>query len=114
MPYKPDYANDNFAREYYELYRNLGQVSERPLMSISPEEFKDNTCFYVFNLTGDFSNNGIENGMLNPVSPGNIRLQFEFAQSLVNGTTESLNVLIYSLYDSWMYLDIHREASLSY
>ncbi|GBM64445.1 hypothetical protein AVEN_148448-1 [Araneus ventricosus] len=48
--YTPSYKNDLFARNYLNLFTNLAQHNT----NVTLQEYKDNTCLYVFELTQVF------------------------------------------------------------
>jgi hypothetical protein len=48
-----DFARDNFARAYVQMYEDLGLTDTRKTNGITPDEFKAFNCLFVFNLCPD-------------------------------------------------------------
>ena len=109
-PFEPDYANDLYIREYVDLYRALGQDTSEPKMNISYADYKNNSCFYAFNLTPDCSSSGADEGMVNLLQSDSIQLEFGFTAS----TTVTHSVIIYCLYDNLVSISSIREPRLDY
>ncbi|GFV62235.1 uncharacterized protein TNCV_4271991 [Trichonephila clavipes] len=56
--YTPNYGKDLYARNYLSLFTDLAQHKT----NVTFEDYKENTCLYVFDLTQDFSaSNSFEN-----------------------------------------------------
>ena len=107
-PLKPDYTA-NYARDFVELYRNLCQ-DFKPIMKITMDEYKDGKCFYAFNLTPDYSNVGVENGMTNVLQQDSIRIDIGFSET----TPHTISAVLHPIYDSHLTLDLNREVKMDY
>ena len=106
VPYQPDYENDNYQFEHYMMYSSLGQTHERPLMHIPYKKMKKSHAFYIFNNSADYTNAGPENGSFDLTKTGSVKVEVEFNKA----TTEPMNYIIYSHYNDWIDINIHREV----
>jgi len=105
--FTPDYTNNNYQREYIELFRALGQDNILTKIKFSYEQFKSDYCFYAFNLTPDFSNNPPEDGIVTPIEQDSINLEVKFKTA----PTKTVTMITYSLYDKYLEVDQNREAN---
>jgi len=105
--YEPDYANNLYAREYYELYRSLNQHNNHPSLDISYADFKSKFCFYAFNLSPDMSNRDPTTGVVSPVDQDTINIELVFKSAL----TAPLTMVIYSMYNKYSEINQGRELT---
>lgn len=109
-PFTPDFANDNYTREYVDLYRALCQDTTEPMMNISYEDFKSKCCFFAFNLTPDASNLGGDDGLVNLLESDTVRIELAWSGAL----THPLNMITYALYDNHISISMDREVKHDY
>ncbi|GBM98255.1 hypothetical protein AVEN_168782-1 [Araneus ventricosus] len=95
--YTPSCKNDLFARNYLSLFRDLAQHNT----NVTLEEYKDNTCFYAFDLTQDFSASG---PFVNVARSGVISIHLKFHEDL----PETVTLLVYMEIQSLIEIDKSR------
>ncbi|GFU76573.1 uncharacterized protein TNCV_1940611 [Trichonephila clavipes] len=69
--YTPDYKNNLFARNYLSLFTDLAQNNT----NVTLNEYKNNTCLYIFDLTQDFS---ASDTFMNVARSGDISVLLKF------------------------------------
>lgn len=108
IPYQPDYTKSIFAREYFDLYRSLNQLTAKPNLDVTLEEFKNGFTVYGINFASD-SSDPIE-GHFNPLRRGNLRIDLRFAEAL----TEVITVLVFAQFESLISIDNDRNVYTDY
>jgi len=105
-PYTPDYAKNKYLREFLDLVENLGlDKGASTVVPLSYEKFAASRCFYSLNTSGDANANQAAR-YRNKV--GSIDINLSFATP----TTETLHLVIYSIYDKTLVIDHARVAQL--
>ncbi|GBM28873.1 hypothetical protein AVEN_43586-1 [Araneus ventricosus] len=82
--YTPSYKNDLFARNYLSLFMDLAQHNTK----VTLEEYKENTCLYVFDLTQDYS---ASDPFMNVARSGDTSIHLKFDEDL----PETVTLLLY-------------------
>ena len=93
-PLKPDFAKEEYLREYMNLYQGLGQNSGlEQLCEIGYEDFATGYAFFPFDFTPDLDSNA---DVDHPIKYGNIRIELQFSTAL----PATVNVILYCEYDN--------------
>ncbi|GBN88053.1 hypothetical protein AVEN_247743-1 [Araneus ventricosus] len=92
--YTPSYKNDLFARNYLSLFTDLSQQNT----NVTLEEYKDNTCLYVFDLKQDYS---ASDSFMNVARSGDISIHLKFDEDL----PETVTLLVYMEMQSLIEID---------
>ena len=101
--FTPSYTNDWYTRNYLSLFKDLGQVDT----NITYDEYKNGLCFYVFNLTQDYSS---DEGHVNITRSGDLSIHLKFDDPL----TETLTLLCYMEMQSSLEIDKSRSVFIDY
>lgn len=90
--YHPNFQDGLFLRDYFiSIIQNPEMLNSNRNNGISAEAFKENRCFFTFNLTPDF-----DMASCQPPRDGNLRLDVSFQDELA----EAVNVIVYGIFDS--------------
>ena len=108
IPYTPNYTKSIYAREYFELFRSLNQLSAKPNLDVTMAQFLAGNTIYGINLTTDASDP--VDGHFNPLKRGNLRLDLRFEAAL----TSVLTVLVFLQFDSLVSIDNDRNVYTDY
>ncbi|GFV49225.1 uncharacterized protein F54H12.2 [Trichonephila clavipes] len=95
--YTPSYKNNLYSRNYLSLFTDLAQHNT----NITLEEYKNNTCLYVFDLTQDYSASDPFN---NIARSGDISIHLKFDEVL----PETVTLLVYMEMQSLIEIDKSR------
>ena len=106
-PYKPDFTDYGFAREYADMMNVFGYFNKDDTNGLTMKEFKGGYTFFAYDLTAD---NNIAASYRQANVPHNIRLDLEFKATL----TRTVNVLIYAVFDSLIEISKLRDVILHY
>ena len=101
-PFTPDFAGNNYTREYRWFCDNLGIHHENETNGITRTEYMNNTCFWPFDLTPDMCN-GFH---VHKTKQGNMDLSLGFKEA----TTENLHMLVYGSFNSAIQIDHLRNV----
>ena len=99
---KPNFTRNEFVRSFFTLLRDTGIYFTNATNDISQNDFKGGSALFCFDLSADRKSD--ENFEL--VKNGNIRLEITFSEPL----TESVNVIVYSVYQNLIEIDKHRNV----
>ena len=106
-PYKPNFTNGQYMREFMGLYQALEMYNRDDECGISFEDFAGGTALFAFNLAPDMSIGG---GYAQPMREGNLRLEINFTDS----TTALMNVIVWAVFDSKIEITRMREVLVDY
>jgi len=106
-PYKPDFASDQFMRSYVDFMDVFGFYNTDDTNGLTMKEFKSGYTIYAFDLTAD---SDISAPYRQANVPHNIRLDLTFKRTL----PETINVLIYAVFDSNIEITKYRDVILQY
>ncbi|GFX77164.1 uncharacterized protein F54H12.2 [Trichonephila clavipes] len=95
--YTPSYKNNLYSRNYLSLFTDLAQHNT----NITLEQYKNNTCLYVFDLTQDYSDSDLFN---NIARSGDISIYLKFDEVL----PETVTLLVYMEMQSLIEIDKSR------
>jgi len=109
IPYQPDFANNNYEREYFELFSNLGATRVTKPPAIHYNSFKDGYCLYVYNFNHDFDFAN-ENEYINIPKEGFMNLELKFTGNIA----EALKVIFYAQFDNVIEIDQFRNVTVDY
>jgi hypothetical protein len=107
---QPDFQNGSYIREYLELYRAANQMVTDSHMTITRENFANGSTIFGFNFSPDLSDGSGMNGYISEGKTGTMRLELHFQKAL----SETVNVLIYSEFDSLIMIPEDRNAMVDY
>ncbi|GBM77672.1 hypothetical protein AVEN_226058-1 [Araneus ventricosus] len=88
--YTPSYKNNLFARNYLSLFTDVAQHNT----NITLEEYKDNTCLYVVDLTQDYS---ASDPFMNVARSGDISIHLKFGEDIPETVTLLVDMKMQSL-----------------
>lgn len=108
IPLTPDYASDNFEREYFTFHNELGLTSGIGVLDITYPAYKSYANIYCFNFNQDFSNTTTDYICL--AREGGIRIDIKFAQDLA----QALKVICIGRFDNNIGIDKNRNVSVDY
>lgn len=108
-PYQPDYANNIYAREFFELFNNLSYTQSPIPPSITYEGFKDYMCLYAFNFNADFENPK-ENEYINLTKDGFLNIELHFK----GNTPKALKVMCFGYFDNTIEIDSNRNVTTDF
>ena len=108
-PLQPDFNNNNYEREYFELYNNLGATLSPNCPNISYASFKSQVCLFAFNFNSDFDNPK-ENEYINLPKEGFLNIELHFASNLTN----ALKLICYAVFDNVIEIDSTRNVTTDY
>lgn len=106
-PYKPDFSTSQFVRSYADLMNVFGYFNGDDTNGLTMKEFQNGYTIYAFDLTAD---NDVSAPYRQANVPENIRLDLEFKNNLAN----TINVLIYAVFDSTIEITKLRDVILHY
>ncbi|GFY21086.1 uncharacterized protein TNCV_3991301 [Trichonephila clavipes] len=101
--YTPDYAKDLYARNYLSLFTDLAQHKT----NVSYDDYKENTCLHVFDLTQDKS---ASEPFGNVTQNGDISIHLKFDAELLETTT----LIAYMEMPSFIEIDKSRNVFIDY
>ena len=107
QPYKPDFSDYGFAREYADVMNVFGYFNKDDTNGLTMKDFKGGYTFFAYDLTAD---NNIAASYRQANVPHNIRLDLEFKATL----SRTVNVLIYAVFDSLIEISKLRDVILHY
>ncbi|GIY69801.1 uncharacterized protein CDAR_296361 [Caerostris darwini] len=101
--YTPSYKNNLYPRNYLSLFSDLAQHNT----NVTLEEYKDNTCLYVFDLIQDFS---ASDPFMNVARSGDISIILKCDEDL----SETITLLVYVEMQSLIEIDKSRNVFTDY
>lgn len=93
-----DYSKGLYMKPYMQSIQSLEMYTKNISHGITPEDFAGGSNLYVYNLTPDLNFSG---NISQVFEQCNLRLDLKFKSAL----TESINVVIYTIYDSSLEID---------
>ena len=105
--YKPDFSTSLYVRSYVDFMTVFGYSNKDDTNGLTMREFANGYTIYAFDLTAD---SDISAPYRQANVPHNIRLDLEFKTTLV----ETINVLIYGVFDSSVEITKLRDVILHY
>lgn len=102
--FQPDFETSKCIREYRWFMDNCGILHENETNGITFEEFKSNTCFWVFDLSPDLCNSFHRHES----NTGYIDLDIAFKANLTNNIT----MIAYSSFNELVLIDKERNVIL--
>lgn len=109
IPYQPDYDTDNYQREYYDFFLNIGATKGFEQPAISYQNYKECQALYAFNLNADFETLDASDWISVPKT-GFLNLELRFKTSL----TEALKLICYFVFDNLIEIDSQRNVLINY
>jgi len=103
-PLQPNYADEDYKREFRLLYDNTGIHHGNLTIDITEEEFVNNQCFYVFDFTPDLCNSF----HLHLMGNGHIDVELGFKSELEN----NLYMIMYSAHHQTATIDNYRSTQI--
>ena len=105
-PYKPNFKQGSYIREFLSLYTSTNQILCEPKCSIDRYSFGDGLTLFAFNFSPDLSDSCNESGYVSLIKRGTLRLEMHFAEALPS----TVNVLIFSEFDNIIEINKERNA----
>lgn len=101
-----DTSDDDFSRAYYLFFQQMYALEPATLLSITPEQYKERSCFFAFTLSPE---NDLDDGnFVGLIRRGNVRLDLLFKTA----TTEHLALIIYSHFPNVLQVAADRSVLL--
>ena len=107
--YQPDFENDNYEREYFEFFNNLGYTLSSTTPMIPFKAFKESFCLYVFNFNADFDQPR-ENEYINLSREGFLNIEVHFKTNLL----KNLKAVCYAQFDNIIEIDSNRNVTTDF
>ena len=108
-PYKPEFNENLFMREYYNIFRSMNKDHGIPNINVNYDEYKEKSPLLVFDLTDD-GTLAMDSGALSLVKRGNARVDINFKESL----DEGVHMIVFGIYDSVLQIDSARNVIIDY
>lgn len=108
VPYTPNYSNDSYEREFYDLFNEQGMTTGIGYLDITYKSFKTHSNLYALNFNSDFSNTLSEYICLS--KEGNLRIELRFDSPL----TKALKLIVIGRFDSNIEIDRNRNIIVDY
>ena len=89
-PFEPDFAKNDYLREYMSVFQSNGLLGKNCVLPINFDEYKSGYSNLQWNLCDN--RNGVNS---NPDPRGNLKIEVKFATK----TTEAINVVLYGIFD---------------
>ena len=105
--FTPDFGNNLFLRGYINTMKALQYYKTDDTNGLTPDEFKGGYAIYAFDLTAD---NDVTSTVRDSLSTNNLRLELSFEANLA----ETVNVLMYAVYDSTVQITQQRDVLTDY
>ena len=102
-----DFANNQYMRPFIQLFEAMGQANDDTGNLIGLEEFKQNRCLFVFDLTPDES----DSSHWQLVRDGSVSVEALFSQDIPDPGVE---MLCYFEYDNLITIDRMRNVYFDY
>jgi hypothetical protein len=102
--FQPEFTTENYTREYRWFLDNIG-LHQHFTNGVTKEDFKNNSCFFPFDLSPDLCNNVILQG----IQDGTIDVHVGFETPL----TENIYCLMLGSYDEMISIDKNRNVIIS-
>lgn len=105
--FTPDIDNDMYMREYNATMSSLGMYNTDDSNGITYFAYGHGSFFIMIDLTPDCN---LKGNNVYPTKPGNLRLELKFKAA----TAETINVLLYAVYDAKVEITELRDILPSY
>ena len=107
--YKPDFKNNIYMREYFNMYRSMNQDSGLSIINIKHDDYVKQHPLFVFDLTDD-GTLATDSGALSLIKRGTARIDVQFTEAL----TEGMHMIVFGIYDSVIQIDSTRNVITDY
>jgi len=105
-PYQPDFENKKYIREYHGLFEAANQTIGETAISIKRFDYGNGFTIFGFNFAPDLSDGSDVCGYISPQTYGNLRIEIKFNNAL----EETINVLVFSEFDSLIEINQERKG----
>ena len=109
IPYTPDYDNNNYQREFYDFFLNIGAINNTEQVAVDYKHFKEHHCLYAFNFRPDFDTSHDTDWISEPLT-GFLNIDMKFKSSL----SSALKLICYMQFDSYFEIDQARNVYINY
>ena len=106
-PFTPDFTDGKFLRSYMQTMSTFKYLNTDDTNGLTPAEFANGYTIYAFDLTADNSMNAEHR---QAITTKNLRLELFFDKA----TKETINVLLYAVYDSSIEITQLRDVITHY
>ena len=103
--FQPDFAKNQYFREYRWFLDNLGFAHDRESNGITMEEFKTNSFFLPFDLSPDLSNGAT----LSTPKGGNLDFLLGFESPLAH----NVSMIVYATFNEGVLIDSDRVVTIT-
>ena len=104
QPFKPDFAADSYTKEYRWFLDNLGCYESKNPLNVSYEEFKSNSCFFVYDMSPEWCNLYHQHGNQSGV--------FDFEVGFSTALTNNVTAIIYGSFHEVVMIDKSRNVTI--
>lgn len=106
IPYKPDFGNKKYIREYQGFLEGLTKTYSIHPVPLTPDEFGNGFTSFAFDLTPDQNCERTHS----PQGTGSVRMLMKFSQSLA----QAIDVVLIAEYDSWIEIDKFKNVTTAF
>jgi hypothetical protein len=103
-PYAPNFADDNYFKEYNALNEAIGVAGENAGVNVTSDHYKNSLALFALDLSPDMCNNF----HLHAVRAGHIDIEF----SMTTPPTNVLQVIVYQVYQNMLLVTEDRKTKL--
>jgi len=102
--FKPKFSTDSYTREYRWFLDNLGCYESKNPLDVNYEEFKTNSCFFVYDLSPELCNLYHQHGNQSGV--------FDFDVGFETALTKNITAIIYGSFHEVVMIDKSRNVTI--
>ncbi|XP_056022006.1 uncharacterized protein F54H12.2-like [Ostrea edulis] len=106
-PLEPNFNDDQYLRSYLTLYKGLGKLAQDWAPDISLEEYKKGYTLWCVDFTKDQE---AQTDKFHLIQTGNLRVEVQFTANVA----ETLNCVVYAVFDNLLEVNKQREVSIDY
>jgi len=105
-PYKPNFTNGQYIREYLSLFTATNQIFCNSKTGIDRDSYANGKTFFAFNFAPDLADDCNSSGYTSLIKRGTLRLELHFATAL----QKTVNVILFCEYDNILQINKDRNA----
>jgi hypothetical protein len=104
QPFKPKFSTDSYVKEYRWFLDNLGCYESKNPLDVTYEEFKSNSCFFVYDMSPEWCNLFHQHGNQSGV--------FDFDVGFETALTKNITAIIYGSFHEVVMIDKSRNVTI--
>jgi hypothetical protein len=104
LPFKPKFSTNSYTREYRWFLDNLGCYESKNPLDVTYEEFKANSCFFVYDMSPELCNLYHQHGNQNGI--------FDFDVGFETALTKNITAIIYGSFHEVVMIDKSRNVTI--